>query len=68
MTCIEVSDNGESIPQQFHEKLFDPFYTTHNAGTGLGLYLSRELCLNNDANLEFITMETGNTFRLSGSD
>ena len=65
-TIIDVSDNGEAIPQEQIEQLFDPFFTTHNTGTGLGLYLSRELCLNNQANLEFIAAENGNTFRISG--
>jgi two-component system sensor histidine kinase PilS (NtrC family) len=33
--------------------LFEPFYTTSNKGTGLGLYLARELCLNNGATLDY---------------
>ncbi len=67
ITIIDVADNGEPIPQEQIGQLFDPFYTTHNTGTGLGLYLSRELCLNNRANLEFIPMDKGNCFRISGS-
>jgi two-component system sensor histidine kinase PilS (NtrC family) len=41
--------------------LFEPFYTTSSKGTGLGLYLARELCLNNGAMLdyEYRTEETG---------
>lgn len=68
ITSIDISDNGEPIPQEQTEQLFDPFYTTHHTGTGLGLYLSRELCLNNDANLEFIPTEEGNCFRISRSE
>jgi two-component system sensor histidine kinase PilS (NtrC family) len=64
-TTIDVEDNGEAIPQEQAGKLFDPFYTTHNTGTGLGLYLSRELCLNNNADLEFIPMKNSNIFRIS---
>jgi len=64
ITHIEVSDNGAPIPQEHHNQLFVPFFTTHR--TGLGLYISRELCLNNQANLEFVPMENGNTFRISG--
>ena len=33
--------------------LFEPFYTTSSKGTGLGLYLARELCLNNGAMLNY---------------
>ena len=66
ITIIDVSDNGEPIPQEQIGQLFDPFYTTHNSGTGLGLYLSRELCLNNHANLEYILLQNSNTFRIIG--
>jgi two-component system sensor histidine kinase PilS (NtrC family) len=66
-TIIDVSDNGEPIPQELIGQLFDPFFTTRHTGTGLGLYLSRELCLNNHANLEYIMLENSNTFRISGS-
>jgi two-component system sensor histidine kinase PilS (NtrC family) len=41
--------------------LFEPFYTTSSKGTGLGLYLARELCLNNGAMLDY-------EYRLSRGD
>ena len=37
MMLIRVSDNGPGIPEQFIEQVFDPFFTTRAAGTGLGL-------------------------------
>ena len=37
MMLIRVSDNGPGIPEEFIEQVFDPFFTTRAAGTGLGL-------------------------------
>ena len=41
---IEVADRGPGIDPQNVEKIFEPFYTGQPGGTGLGLYISRELC------------------------
>ncbi|GIV10531.1 MAG: hypothetical protein KatS3mg020_0022 [Fimbriimonadales bacterium] len=36
--CVEVSDTGEGIPEQLHERIFEPFFSTKGVGnTGLGL-------------------------------
>jgi len=40
---IDISDNGEGIPQDIQDKIFIPFYTTRKNGTGIGLSLSRQL-------------------------
>ena len=37
MMLIRVSDNGPGIPEEFIDQVFDPFFTTRAAGTGLGL-------------------------------
>src|SRR5207244_8610915 len=40
---IEVADTGSGVPAHLVERLFEPFFTTRAAGTGLGLFLSAEL-------------------------
>jgi len=37
---ITVKDNGDGIPAQIHDKIFQPFFTTKPAGQGTGLGLS----------------------------
>jgi two-component system sensor histidine kinase PilS (NtrC family) len=50
---LHVQDDGPQITSTVRAHLFEPFYTTSNKGTGLGLYLARELCLNNGALLNY---------------
>jgi two-component system sensor histidine kinase HydH len=40
---IAVSDNGIGMTEQEREKMFDPFFTTRNTGTGLGLAVSHQI-------------------------
>ncbi len=40
---IEIHDNGEGIAEEIREKLFTPFFSTKSGGTGLGLYIVREI-------------------------
>jgi signal transduction histidine kinase len=42
-TRITVSDNGEGIPEENMERIFIPFYTTREKGSGIGLSLSRQI-------------------------
>ena len=48
-----VQDDGPGIDKATRANLFEPFFTTHHRGTGLGLYLARELCLANEATLDY---------------
>lgn len=50
---LHVQDDGPPISAEVRAHLFEPFYTTSNRGTGLGLYVARELCLNNGALLDY---------------
>jgi len=36
-SVIEISDNGNGIPSEIKERIFDPFFSTRHEGTGLGL-------------------------------
>lgn len=48
---LEISDNGPGIEPGLEQQVFEPFFTTENKGTGLGLYIVRELCSTNQAHI-----------------
>lgn len=48
-----VVDDGAGIKAEHRAKLFEPFFTTAAEGTGLGLYIAKELCEANAARLEY---------------
>ncbi len=57
---LNVIDNGVGISEENQERLFEPFFTTSKTqGTGLGLFMARELCLTNNASLEYIRLPAG---------
>jgi len=63
--CIEVIDNGPGISFEHLKHLFEPFFTTSPSGTGLGLYISRELAELNQAKLSYyLTSDNHSCFRL----
>jgi two-component system, NtrC family, sensor histidine kinase PilS len=67
--CIEVIDNGDGINPEHVKQLFEPFFTTSANGTGLGLYISRELAELNQAKLSYhLTDENRSCFRLCLQD
>jgi two-component system sensor histidine kinase PilS (NtrC family) len=57
--AIDVVDRGPGIPEGVRSRLFRPFYTTSEHGTGLGLYIARELCVANEASLDYVPVPGG---------
>ena len=62
---LEVRDNGPGIPPDLRERVFEPFFSTAHHGTGLGLYLARELCEYNHCRLTYRAGAEGACFRLT---
>jgi two-component system sensor histidine kinase PilS (NtrC family) len=61
---LEILDDGPGIPAESRQRLFEPFFTTEKTGTGLGLYIARELCEANGAGLRYIDGSGGARFRI----
>jgi len=56
---IDVIDNGRGIDPEIAQQIFDPFFTTSNEGTGLGLFITKEVTESNRANIRHIELPTG---------
>ncbi len=61
---LDVLDDGPGIPPELHERIFEPFFTSTSTGTGLGLYLCRELCEYNQARINHVPSRHGAMFRI----
>jgi two-component system sensor histidine kinase PilS (NtrC family) len=61
---LNVIDDGPGVAAAHQGQLFEPFFTTDSKGTGLGLYLARELCSANRAVLEYVDDVAGAHFRV----
>ncbi|WP_138438113.1 sensor histidine kinase [Marinobacter shengliensis] len=63
---VDVRDFGPGIAREHRHSVFEPFFTTDKSGTGLGLYLARELCEANQAHLSLVENEQpGCRFRIT---
>ena len=66
--CLDVIDDGPGISKENTSSIFEPFFTTESEGTGLGLYLARELCESSQARLDYIRTADGKScFQISFS-
>jgi len=62
---IDIIDNGPGIDADTQLHIFDPFFTTSSEGTGLGLYITKEVIESNRAKIRHISQPTGGTcFRI----
>jgi two-component system sensor histidine kinase PilS (NtrC family) len=59
---LHVIDDGPGVAKALRSQLFEPFFTTYSGGTGLGLYIARELCAANGAGLDHIDPGAGADF------
>jgi two-component system sensor histidine kinase PilS (NtrC family) len=56
---LSVKDDGPGVADALRGNLFEPFFTTASSGTGLGLYIAREICEANGARLEYVERAGG---------
>lgn len=61
---ISISDTGHGIPEKMRNKIFLPFYTTKDRGTGLGLALVHKIVTSHGGSVSVESGEKGTTFRL----
>jgi two-component system sensor histidine kinase PilS (NtrC family) len=66
---LDVIDHGIGVPPDKVSNIFEPFFTTESKGSGLGLYIARELCEGNKARLSYVAIPTGGAcFRVEFAD
>ncbi|HYX09535.1 MAG TPA: ATP-binding protein [Bacteroidales bacterium] len=56
-TVLKISDNGPGVPKEMHEKIFIPFFTTKEKGSGIGLSFSRQVMRLHHGKLNFYSGE-----------
>ena len=63
---LEIVDCGPGIPPKVAAQIFYPFFTTSEYGTGLGLYLAKQMCESSQAALEYVPVAGGGAcFRIT---
>ena len=61
---LEVVDDGPGVTESVRGTLFEPFVTGSAQGTGLGLYIARDLCAANGATLDYVNTGGGAHFSI----
>ena len=59
---LSVASDGPAITHEVERYLFEPFFSTRSRGTGLGLYICRELCERNGAKIDFRRLGAGHAY------
>jgi two-component system, NtrC family, sensor histidine kinase PilS len=59
---LAIKDDGAGVSEEVIPHLFEPFITTESSGTGLGLYIARELCEANGGRIQYQQTDNGSLF------
>ncbi|MCZ6940405.1 PAS domain-containing protein [Bacillus mycoides] len=62
---ITFTDNGTGVPPAIQEYIFDPFFSTKDSGTGLGLSVTKKIIQNHNGTLKMSSNQNGTTFTIS---
>ncbi|MFA7243284.1 MAG: PAS domain S-box protein [Sulfuricellaceae bacterium] len=62
---VSIRDNGGGIPEEIMGKVFDPYFTTKEKGTGIGLYMSKMIMEHMNGNIDIRNIEGGAEVRLT---
>ena len=66
---LHIMDDGKGIPDELSQQIFEPFLTTEQTGTGLGLFICKEICDANYAGLTYLpNYKKKSTFRINFSN
>jgi len=61
---LDVHDQGQPLDDKQAQRIFEPFYTSSTEGAGLGLYICKQLCVANKANLHYSRFEGHSRFSI----
>lgn len=61
---IKICDNGHGIPENLKNKIFEPYFTTKESGTGIGLSICENIMAKHDGRLTFASNKNKTTFSI----